>query len=100
VETFPPAKTVAATRFSKGFDQDEILGLEFLHFLGEALQAELGFVSVSHRLCRPARDETAGSATNFRFSRKPCPLDGCPMLAEFRLYGLNTLGEAPPLVSC
>ncbi len=25
-----------------------------------------------------------------RFATKPCPLDGCPMFADFRVHGLNT----------
>jgi hypothetical protein len=30
------------------------------------------------------------------FATKPCPLDGCPMFADFRVHGLNKMGVALP----
>ena len=39
--------------------------------------SEKSFTSVAD----PQRDETAGGATNFKFPRKPNPLDGCPTFA-------------------
>ena len=35
-----------------------------------------------------------GCATNLSHPLKPCPLDGCPMFADFRVHGLKKVGEA------
>jgi hypothetical protein len=41
-----------------------------------------------------------------RFATKPCPLDGCPMFADFRVHGLNKMGDpdflyaAPDKTAC
>jgi hypothetical protein len=29
-------------------------------------------------------------------AHKPCPLNGCPMFADFRVHGLKKMGEARP----
>jgi hypothetical protein len=28
-----------------------------------------------------------------KLPHKPCPLDGCPMFADFRVHGLNKMGD-------
>ena len=30
---------------------------------------------------------------NLSLPRQPCPLDGCPTFADFRVHGLNKMGD-------
>jgi hypothetical protein len=39
-----------------------------------------------------------GCATNLSLPHKPCLLDGCPMFAEFRVHGLNKMGDPDFLI--
>jgi hypothetical protein len=47
-----------------------------------------------------------GCATNLSLAPKPCPLDGCHMFADFRVHGLNKMGDpdflyaAPDMTAC
>jgi hypothetical protein len=39
-----------------------------------------------------------GCATNLSLAPKPCPLDGCHMFADFRVHGLNKMGDPDFLI--
>jgi hypothetical protein len=91
-------------------------------------EAYLGILTGSQNDCVGTGKETAGPSTalllNNRLSEpsgdkrhalvvrqisrflKPCPLDGCPMFADFRVRGLNKMGDpdflyaAPDMTAC
>jgi len=54
----------------------------------------MGFVDKRSKRVRIAMQEQFERDVS-RPYYKPNPLDGCPMLAEFRLHGLKRWGEAP-----